>query len=326
MNRESIEIPVVLAPGHGDGHFVSADYVTPAPAAEVAVDVLVHGATYDRKYFDWPLQPERYSYTARTVSAGRAVLAYDRLGSGRSSRPLSTGLTLEAGASVLHQVITWARGKGHRQVHVIGHSLGSIIAMKAAALWPADPSRLVLTSILHTAAPGAQAAGRAMHSASDDPAFASKGYDGGYLTTVSGTRGELFHHASSDPAVIAYDEEHKDVVSATEFSSAPRALLAPPQENMSAQITAPVLAVVGELDYILCVNGPVSASSADGLRAHEAPYYRRAACFTVAPVPGTGHDLALSPTAADSFALIDWWLQGRPPQADRTAAASPRVS
>jgi hypothetical protein len=42
--------------------------------------------------------------------------------------------------------------------------------------------------------------------------------------------------------------------------------------------------------------------------AHEVPYFADAASLTVHTLPDTGHDLALHPSAAQSFSLIDSWL------------------
>lgn len=303
----TMTLPVALAPGDPANQEVFAEYCT--PSAQVStVDVLVPGATYNHAYWDWPQDPGRYSYTAKTLAAGRAVLAYDPVGTGQSSRPLSTSLTLGAAAYVLHQLIGWIRTRGYHDVDVIGHSLGSMVATQDAGTWPADPSRLVLTGDLHLAAPGEAVAAGEMHPAIADRAFAGTGLDPGYLTTRPGTRAGLFYY-DGDPGVVAYDEVHKDVVSGTEFTSALAALFAPAGFNISNSITAPVLTVVGQEDFLLCVNGPVNCADWSALRNGEAPFYTAAASLTAESVPATGHDLALNRTADQSFQLIDSWLR-----------------
>ena len=54
-----------------------------------AVQLLVHGASYNHLYWNWPLDPARYSYVRRALAAGYATFNVDRLGAGASTRPAS---------------------------------------------------------------------------------------------------------------------------------------------------------------------------------------------------------------------------------------------
>lgn len=309
----TMTLPVALASGGPADQSVFAEYCVPGrPVA--TVDVLVPGATYNHDYWDWPQDPRHYSYTDKTLAAGRAIFTYDLVGSGESSHPASTSLTVITAAYVLHQLIGWVREQGYQYVDVIGHSMGSIVAMQDAGMWPSDPSRLVVTGLVHQFTAGGAASPAAyFYPAADDPAFVGSGLDPGYLTTLPGVRAKLFYdHA--DPAVVAYDEAHKDVVSATEFGSALAMVFAPPGAGVSDSITAPVLAIVGQEDYLLCVGGAVDCASPSAIQAHEAPYYTSAAGLTTESVPATGHDLAFSPTAEVSFQMINSWLERTSPQ------------
>jgi len=69
-----------------------------------------------------------------------------------------------------------------------------------------------------------------------------------------------------------------------------------------------VLVIDGQEDVIFCASGPVDCRNARAMYRNEAPYFTRAASLTVESVPDTGHDLALSPTANRSFAMINEWL------------------
>jgi pimeloyl-ACP methyl ester carboxylesterase len=303
---------VALGPGTPSSQVVSAEYCVPAQQTST-IDVLVPGATYSHLYWDWPVDPQLYSFTGRLLAAGQAVLAYDPLGTGQSSRPASASVTLDASAYVLHQLIYWARGIGYARINVIAHSIGSVVAIQDASTWPADPSRLVLTSELHTITPGQTVVENDFYPAQNDPLFAGQGYDPGYLTTIPGTRGSLFYH-DGDPAVIAYDEAHKDVASGTLIGQAIPAFFAPAGTNISNSVTAPVLDIAGQNDLLFCVGGTVNCASLPALYQNEVPYFTSAASLTVLSVPDTGHDLALNPTAGISFALIEAWLQLTPPQ------------
>ena len=70
-----------------------------------------------------------------------------------------------------------------------------------------------------------------------------------------------------------------------------------------------MLVVVGAQDAIFCADPPVLDCAAPAqLQANQAPYYARAASLTVYSIPGTGHDVALHPSADQSFDLINNWL------------------
>jgi pimeloyl-ACP methyl ester carboxylesterase len=308
-----VPIAVALTAGRQASFHVQTEYCTPLPprSSRRAIDVLVPGETYGYTYFDWPVHAVLYSYADKTLAAGRSVLAISRLGTGLSGYPHSTQLTAHVSAFVLHQVIAWARHRGYRQVDVVGHSLGSMIAALDAGTWPRDPTRLVLTGALHATAVrvAAGSAVRYLFPARQDWLFAGSGLDTGYLTTLPGRRQIAFYH-DANPAVVAYDEAHKDVVSWTEFRTAAEGFLAPAaRSNPTDHITAPVLLIVGQDDPMFCGHaGGLDCANPVAVRRHEAPYYRAAASLTYLSVPGTGHDLALSQTATRSFQLINQWL------------------
>ncbi|MGW4070496.1 alpha/beta hydrolase [Nocardia grenadensis] len=273
------------------------------------VDVLVPGATYNRTYWDWPHRPETYSYTADTLESGRATFAFDRLGSGDSSHPTSGSVTVEAHGYILHQLVTWLRDHGFAQVNAIGHSLGTVLVANEASRWH-DLDRLVLTGSLHFPAVGADSAGFALsqYPALLDPAFADRSLDPGYLTTVPGRRGPNFYdEATADPAVVSLDEELKDLSTVGETSGVVTALQTPPHLNPSRAISAAVLVVVGAKDGSFC-NLLINCADSAAVAANERPYYSGAADFDAVTVPGTGHNLALHPSAPDTFRTIDRWI------------------
>src|SRR6202012_1165558 len=69
------------------------------------LQLLVHGGSYNRVYWDFPLDPAHYSYVKWANAAGYATLAVDRIGAGTSSHPTSETVTVEGSANSLHQVI-----------------------------------------------------------------------------------------------------------------------------------------------------------------------------------------------------------------------------
>jgi pimeloyl-ACP methyl ester carboxylesterase len=282
-----------------------------------AVQLLVHGATYNSYYNDWPYRPGFYSYVRQMTSAGYATFNIERLGYGRSTHPDSTLMTLPNETEALRQVVEKLRsgeigGRAFSRVIWVGHSLGTLYGWLAASV-AADVDAYVLTGLLHTVKKSwvGLAVGNA-YSANQDPKFATLGYDSGYLTFKAGTRSELFYWApGAQPDVIALDERLKDTVSGTEFGAAVPMFDSPPvQTAPSRAIKVPTLLVVGQYDRVMCT----FASDPDGLvcnrnnvAAQEAPYYSDEARLRVRVVPDTGHDLQLHLSApATGEAILDW--------------------
>ena len=280
------------------------------------VQLPVHGASYDHLYWNFPYGGGYYSYVDAATAAGYATLDIDRIGDGNSSHPPSAELDLTAGAVALHNAVTALRTgavDGHPFQHVImvGHSIGSIEAWIEAARYH-DVDAVIITGALHALNPGLPALAQSdLYPAADDPKFAGSGLDPGYLTTVPGTREALFYDAATaDPAVVALDETDKDTGTLGELGGLLSIVSEPPAQQPSAQITVPVLVVVGADDNVFCTGVTAyNCASAASVRSYEAQYYQPAARLKVVVIPGTGHDLALSTTAPlTDAAMIAWSL------------------
>ncbi len=302
-------LPVALGANRPFDQKVHTTYCQPFKWAKGGhqIDMLTEGATYNASYWDWPVSPNLYSYVDKTLAQGRATLAYDRIGAGQSSHPVSSSITEETDAYVLHELLQLVRVFGYSHVNSIGHSYGSGIALEEAATYN-DISRLVLTGYLHRASNPAVTAGN--YPANQDPAFAAQSLDGGYLTTRPGARATSFYSSSADPSVIAYDEAHKDLVSLTGLLDflGKRGVVA--SSNLSNNIHVPLLVLVGQQDAIFCFD-PTSFNCTDNaaVTANETPYYTGAPSLQVSTVANTGHDLALHPSANQSFQTIDQWIK-----------------
>jgi pimeloyl-ACP methyl ester carboxylesterase len=280
------------------------------------VQLLVHGASYNHLYWNFPYGNGYYSYVDAATAAGYATFDIDRIGDGNSSHPPSAQLDLTAGAVALHDAVTALRTgavDGHAFAHVImvGHSVGSVEAWIEAARYH-DVDAIIVTGALHALNPGLPALAQTdVYPAADDPKFASSGLDPGYLTTVPGTRESLFYDpATTNPAVAALDETTKDTSTLGEFGGLLSITSVPPAQQPSAQITVPVLVIVGEDDNIFCTGVTAyNCASIASVRSFEAQYYPPQAHLKVLVIPGTGHDLALSTTAPlTDAAMIAWSL------------------
>ena len=98
--------------------------------------VFLHGAGLDHSWFG--LQSRYFGYH------GRNVLALDFPGHGRSEGPPLA--TVEQMASWLMQILDAVR---IRSASLVGHSMGSLVALECAARWPQRVERIALIGIAY---------------------------------------------------------------------------------------------------------------------------------------------------------------------------------
>jgi len=296
----SMQVPVSIA---GDLHpyTIAGTFCRPA-AATATVLLLVPGATYDRRYWDWPIRPDTYSFVAAMAGTGFATLAIDRLGEGGSSHPPATEVTIPSSATAIHQVVTWLRQvEGIKRVVLVGHSLGSDMSVIEAGMYK-DVDGLVVSGYLHTFSPAAAALNTAFYPTQDDSEWQGAHLPPGYITTRPGARSLFYYSPNMDADIAAYDEAHKAVGTVGEFAN----FIPLFEHNQSARIRVPVLAVVGEDDAVFCSN--VSCPQA----SIESGFYGPAAHFQLVVVPDAGHDLNLQRNAQVWYTICRHWLTALP--------------
>jgi pimeloyl-ACP methyl ester carboxylesterase len=330
----AVHVPVTSATKQDA--FLFGVVCTPGPSAPrpSSVQLLVHGGTYNHRYWDWPLRPERYSYVRAAVSAGYAVLAVDRLGYGQSTRPASALVSLANGAAALHDVVTALRageitGYQFRRVVYVGHSVGSIVGWVEASTYR-DVDAVVVTGMTHHLKRTAVATiSQIFYPASQDPAFRDARLDPGYLTTRPGRRGGFFYFAGgSEPDVIALDEETKDTMAIAEARESLSLILSPPAAAApSRDIVVPTLLVMGAKDGPFCGEPDgLDCTSRAALLEAEAPYYSSEAALEVRTIQDTGHNIQLHHNAGIATGeILDWLgqrLQGVDAPARPLACAS----
>ncbi|WP_228812470.1 alpha/beta hydrolase [Nocardia otitidiscaviarum] len=280
------------------------------PSGETdTVLVLMSGSNYNHTYWDFPYQPEKYSFRRAMNAAGYATLVMDRLGNGASSRPPSLTLTATATADALHGIVQALRqgfsgAAPFAKVVTAGHSLTSGTSVIEATTHH-DVDGVLLTGYSHTLSiPDVLGVISTYHPAVEEPRFAAAGYDSGYLVSRPGTREQNFHGTGNvDPQVLAVDEATKEVFSLTEYPDGLMSTL----PGMSGEIRVPVLLVNGGKDRLSC--GAAFAACADSatLLAAEAPYFAPEARLRTFVLPDSGHSVNLARnTTAYQAAVIDW--------------------
>ncbi|MEO6090925.1 MAG: alpha/beta hydrolase [Umezawaea sp.] len=281
----------------------------PAGATPSTVVTMVHGATYNHNYWDFPYQPDKYSFSRMLNRAGYATFVVDRLGTGGSTIPPSSEVNLTVEAGQLHEVVQDLRagrigGTAFPKVVLAGYSLGSALVEIETSLYH-DADAVLVTALGHYNNPaGTQAIIDNGQAPNDDPILRYKHhYDDGYATTKPGSRKTVFYaDQPMDAGVLATDELTKDV---NVFIEAADPLVIDPA--VSRSITVPVLFALGDHDPLMCGDGYEDCTSAAALRAQEAPFWTSASDFDVILLQEAGHGLNLVPnTGVYQSASLSW--------------------
>ncbi|MGM1065214.1 alpha/beta hydrolase [Saccharothrix sp. Mg75] len=304
VSCEEVRVPVTVA---GTGQSMAGTLCAPTGAS--TVQVLIPGGTYNRSYWDVAYEPGTRSYRRAMNGAGIATLAVDRLGTGRSSKPLSALVTATTQAQAVHQVIRTLRPRFSRVV-VGGHSIGAAMALVEAGLHR-DVDGVLVTGFTHrmnliTVLP--VLAG--MIPAALDPVLRREhGLDLGYLTTGAGKRYGSFHVPGAlVPGAIDFDESTKDVFATTE--AVDTIVLNNVVSPFTRLVDAPVMVVVGDDNHFCGLPLGSDCSSGEALRASEAPYFSPAARLSAFVLHGYGHSINYAPNAPDYHRAVVEWTRG----------------
>jgi pimeloyl-ACP methyl ester carboxylesterase len=270
------------------------------------VHVLLHGAAYDHRYWDWPVDPRRYSYTRWAAERGIATLAVDRIGNGSSTRPPGRENTVAAQSAVVDDLVRAARAglddaPSFSRVVLVGHSLGSVIAGHAAAMHGCADA-VVLTGYLPT--PTRTPRNRRLVDDGFIPALERFPHlrglvDDDYLAPIRGGRARVMYRTDqADPIVIEVDEQLTGTATRGELQDAGAA------GDLIRAMQVPTLVVVGQYDRFIGTRstGEDGHVLAARCAADLGPQFE----FVV--VDDTGHCLNLHLTAHDAYRAIERWL------------------
>ena len=315
---QSFSVPVALAEEQPLQYTIYGELCNPASGASHTVQLLVPGATYGHVYWDFPYEPQTYSYVRAINAAGYSTFNIDRIGTGQSSHPdlNLVKVTVNVDAFIIHEIVQDLRSGsiGSQQfarVLLVGHSLGSAMSWIEAGTYH-DVDGVIISGMTHHLNNTKLAdVFSSLYPAALDPRFSGDGYGLEYITTRSGTRGsDFYYQPGADPHVIATDEATKETVPDGEFSTFAPVLV----DDISAQITVPVLLVVGQQDGIVCGSLATDCSSAASVLQSEMPFYSSQAQLQAVVIPNVGHDLNLHKGAAAWFAAaVSWAYQNVAP-------------
>ena len=101
------------------------------------VIVMIHGYLASSQY---------YKKIAKRLSVGHTVIRVDLLGHGRSPKPRAAEYGYDDHINAVRHTLTQLNIKG--SFSIVGHSMGALIALRYARLYPQDVSRIVLFTIV----------------------------------------------------------------------------------------------------------------------------------------------------------------------------------
>jgi pimeloyl-ACP methyl ester carboxylesterase len=278
------------------------------PLSGKLLQILVHGGSYNHTYWDFPYEPDTYSYVQSATSNGSATLAVDLPGYGYSSHPLGTLLTFDTMAYAVHQVVQEVRagdlGVTFSKVLLVGHSMGSLTSWVEAGKYH-DVDGLISTGAEHeinAVTVATKVLTLLTEPAAVDPKFASSGLID-YTTSYPGIRHEAFYYQpNTDPGIYPIDEETKDTIPVGQWATM---LLPLANTALSKKIDVPVLVVDGDYDRFYC---QTTCSAAGSAAQKEHANFSGSRCYELEIVPNAGHDVNLSRSAPLWYANANAWL------------------
>jgi pimeloyl-ACP methyl ester carboxylesterase len=263
----------------------------------MSVQVLLHGNTYDHRYWDaGVIGGANYSYAQFMAQRDHHVLALDLPGTGDSARPDGDEVNFEGTGAAITEIIARLRrdadqlGTSGARVVLIGHSLGAILAVYIQ-------SRRSPADILIPTGVGVSPLERLSHFQAGviETALEDK-----YIRLDSETRGRTFYHpASADPEVIEFDNHHLRTAMPRGIYRDAVACRRSLEVSGAADITCPVYIQLGANDPV----APASNASAER------------ACWTgtrsveIESLPEMGHCFNLHRNRELSWTGIDTYLR-----------------
>lgn len=301
-------VAVTLSPDNPTVYNINGELCYQGTQANKTVQVLEHGTASSKHYWDFPLDPQKYSYVHDATSKGYVTFAINTFGADPSDRPPAEQVTVPSNAYVVHQIVQNLRdgslsGNSFSKVVLVGHSSGSAVSMYEAATYQ-DVDGLILTGLLHDGALPVEEFSNLLYPADLDPKFASAPNVENYFTTKPGANSFFFNTDFAKPEIVALDGQLKGTVSVGDLNT----FFLPLLPGFSNQINVPVLLVVGEKDKAFCsTEANLLCGNSAQILARESNHFAPEACLEAKVQPVAAHNLNLHPNAHASFdAASDW--------------------
>lgn len=272
-----------------------------AEACGSSVMLLLHGLSYARWGWDFPIDPDTYSVARDLAERGRPALAIDELGYGDSDHPNGYTLTVQSYAAMTSQMIeqlragTYATGADEpiafEGVGLMGHSAGTEIAELTAGLFGGVD---VLVATAYTHFPSQRIAMDFF--TGDVPRALEDDYE--YFGGRPRVRAEYMYNLDfADPDVVERDNELANLTPSGEILS----ISNQPSRLTMGAIDVPVLLVLAEEDVLFPAD----------FGEQELALFASSPEAELLTVPSAGHSFMLHPNAPETNDAIADWLDGR---------------
>lgn len=303
ITREPVAFRVTNPLDPLKAYTVKGTLIRPAGCMK-SVLLALHGLSYGRWAWDFPLRPETYSVAQALAERGYGMVAIDLLGYGESAgagspdQPNGYTLTVEGYAEMTAEIVRQLRSGSYEalspnafgRVGLIGHSAGTEIAELAAGLYPGLASVLVATGYTHEPFVNNEWLLRQWVQRDNVAALQD---DYMYFESDPETRAAEFYTALSDPDVVALDNALANLTPSGEIFS----ISFQPSRFVVPLYDGPVLLVLAENDELFPAR----------FGENELLHFVRASDKTLYVVPGAGHSFMLHTNApATNDAIADW--------------------
>lgn len=283
-----------------DNFKVHGTYCRPRNRGRGTIQLLVHGASYDRRVWSGYGFGDNYNWQKKAAARGYHTLAIDRLGHGRDKQRLDPINVVQGvlEVEILHQIILALR-KNFSRVVLVGHSYGSILGTALVGKYPNDVDAFVATGYSSSANFTVLDLLELAPAAHVSPRFSRLPL--GYLAgkSMSG-RAEAYYGGFVNERIPEYDFWHQDTVTVGENCQS--GLVGP-----AIGFTKPVLAVVGEYDKLFC-NGELSSCD-DKLKLTGETLFPNASYQSYVALKA-GHNFMLQYSAPKTFEVVHGFLNG----------------
>ncbi|KAM0452880.1 hypothetical protein ACHAO4_005299 [Trichoderma viride] len=290
---------ILVGPKNVSGHYsIGATYCQPDHGPGKALQILTHGAGFDRSYWDLSFNHYNYSYVARAVDEqGYSTFSWDRLGISASSKgdpvneiqqPLEAAALEKLSMLLRDGSVHGINAKFDKFIHV-GHSFGSALTYGFIHANPDFSDAAILTgfSQIPNFVTGFLLGGN-YGPVKDNAALAAK-YPCGYITpkTSIGVQIDFFAPGDFDPKMLANTFAIGQPSAIGEFLT----LGATAANDFKGHL----LIITGDRDLPFCGGScydttPIQGAFPNLLDASK-PNFPSVASFNTTIVPGGGHGL-----------------------------------
>ncbi|TEB24087.1 hypothetical protein FA13DRAFT_1639058 [Coprinellus micaceus] len=293
------------------------------------VELAVHGVGFDHTYWTVGGSGSKYNYVEAALKAGHAILAYDRLGTGKSDKPdglkeVQGPTQVEVAAQLARYLQGKPQGKTFGRFLGIGHSFGSITLVAALSKYGDE---LFNATVITGITPDTQTFLPRLATQSLSIAAENNPKRFGELTltfcpvllilciglgalpreylvwnSIINNQQNFFAYPNYDPAILKDTEAGKWSATIGEFLTA--------GGSPALNYTNPVIVVTGEKDYVACGANCLTKANGTNLNLVEAtkslfPATRNYSTY----IPlNTGHGLTAHLSAPETHAVIQKWI------------------